>query len=49
MKENWEPDVAKLEDVIVEIDEDTQSPDPLEFFVKDSAKVSKSFDLKFHV
>jgi len=49
MKENWDPESAKLGDVILDIDDDTQNPDPLEFFVKNSAKISKSFDLKFHV
>ena len=49
MKDDWSPEVAKEEGVEIEDDDDAQFPDPPEFFVKDSNKAGKTFDLKFHV
>ena len=49
MKDDWTPEVVKEDGVEIDDDDDAQFPDPPEFFVKDSNKAGKTFDLKFHV
>ena len=48
MRSSWEPKDQAVEDIIDE-DEDVQSPEPLEFFLKKSKRVGSLKDLKFHV
>ena len=48
MRASWEPKDQAVEDIIDD-DEDTQSPEPLEFFIKKSKRVGSLKDLKFHV
>ena len=49
MKDDWTPQVEAEEGVVIDDDEDAQLPEPPEFFVKDSNKAGRTFDLKFHV
>ena len=48
MRASWEPKDQAVEDIIDD-DEDVQSPEPLEFFIKKSKRVGSLKDLKFHV
>ena len=46
MREDWLPEVQDAE---IDEDVEAQSPDPIEFFLKDSKRSRGVFDLKFHV
>ena len=48
MRAEWGPKDQAPED-IVDDDENVQSPEPLEFFIKMSKRVGALSDLKFHV
>ena len=49
MREEWSPPVEVLQDAEVDVQEDVQDTDPIEYFVKDSKRAKGSYDLKFHV
>ena len=49
MREEWSPAQEVLQDAEVEVDEDSQDPEPIEFFIKDSKRSKGTLDLKFHV
>ena len=48
MRDEWSPQQEVLCDAEIEVDEDAQNPDPIEFFLKDSKRSKGAFHLKFH-